>query len=308
MKKQTTKEQGIKKVAVIGTGTLGVQIAIMAAYYGGEVKVYDPDEQSFDRVITLIRQRIANTAREILPPFQNMSEVALKIKRCKSLEEAVADAELVIEAVPEKLELKRTMFEQIDRLAPPEAILATNSSSLPVSKIESATKRPGKCLNIHFYAPDVGKNHVDLMGGSQTTPETMEAGRRWIRSISCVPLPVKKESLGFCFNRVWRAIKRETLHMWADGYVDFRDVDRGYMISNGVSQGPFAMMDQVGLDVVYGIEMVYYNESKDPRDFPPQALKDMIDRNELGVKTGKGFYTYPNPEYKDPSFLKGSIE
>jgi 3-hydroxybutyryl-CoA dehydrogenase len=96
--------------------------------------------------------------------------------------------------------------------------------------------------------------------------------------------------------------------MWAGGYVDFRDIDRGYMIWNNVSQGPFALMDQVGLDVVYEIEMVYYEESKDPKDHPPEALKKMIERNELGVKTGKGFYTYPNPEYKDPDFLKGAKE
>ena len=92
--------------------------------------------------------------------------------------------------------------------------------------------------------------------------------------------------------------------MWADGYADFKDIDRGWMVWNGVSQGPFGFMDGVGLDVVYGIEMVYYNESRDPRDYPPDALRGMIERKELGVKTGKGFYTYPNPEFKDPSFLK----
>lgn len=92
--------------------------------------------------------------------------------------------------------------------------------------------------------------------------------------------------------------------MWAGGYVDFRDIDRGWMIWTGMSQGPFGTMDAVGLDVVYGIEMVYYNESKSPRDRPPRALKAMVDRNHLGVKTGRGFYTYPNPEYKSPNFLK----
>jgi 3-hydroxybutyryl-CoA dehydrogenase len=306
MNNRTEKKNTIQKVAVIGTGTLGVQIALMAAHYSGEAKTYDPDEKAFDRVLNLIRQRMANAARKTLPPFENMDEGVRKIRRCASLGEAVADADLVIEAVPENLELKRKIFQQMDRLSPREAILATNSSSIPVSKIESATSRPEKCLNIHFYSPDLGRNIVDLMGGSRTSGETMEAGRRWILSIGCVPLPVKKELLGFCFNRIWRAIKRESLHMWAGGHVDFRDIDRGYMIWNGVSQGPFALMDQVGLDVVYGIEMVYYEESKDPKDHPPEALKKMIERNELGVKTGKGFYTYPNPEYKDADFLKGS--
>ena len=296
----------IQKLAVVGMGTLGVQIALMAAHYGYEVKAFDPDEKSFERVLKLIQARIANAERKTLPPFENLEKSASKIQRCAKVEEAVADADLVIEAVPEKLDLKRKIFQNLDRLAPKHAILATNSSSIPISKIEIATNRPENCLNIHFYSPDLGRNIVDIMGGSKTTEETMKEGKRWIRSVGCVPLPVKKELLGFCFNRIWRAIKRESLHMWAGGHVDFKDIDRGFMIWNGVSQGPFALMDQVGLDVVYGIEMVYYNESKDPKDFPPEELKNMIERNELGVKTGGGFYTYPNPDYKDPHFLKGA--
>jgi 3-hydroxybutyryl-CoA dehydrogenase len=91
--------------------------------------------------------------------------------------------------------------------------------------------------------------------------------------------------------------------MWADGFVDFKDIDRGWMIFTGMTLGPFGLMDNVGLDVVYDIEMVYYNESNDPKDHPPEALKSMIQRNELGVKTGKGFYTYPDPEYATPEFI-----
>jgi 3-hydroxybutyryl-CoA dehydrogenase len=115
---------------------------------------------------------------------------------------------------------------------------------------------------------------------------------------------VKKEILGFCFNRVWRAIKRETLHMWAGGYVDFRDIDRAWMVFTGMNVGPFGFMDAVGLDVVYDIEMVYYGESADPKDHPPQALKDKLERGELGVKTGKGFYAYPDPEFIRSDFMK----
>jgi 3-hydroxybutyryl-CoA dehydrogenase len=296
----------IKKVAIIGTGTLGAQIALMASYYGGEVKTYDPDEKSFERVLTLIKVRVENSGRKTLPPFMDLESGARAIQRCKKLDEALQGVELVIEAVPEDLDIKRQMFRQLDLLSPPNAILATNSSSIPISRIESATARPEKCLNIHFYSPDLGRNIVDLMGGTKTTTATLEAGEKWIRSLDCVPLRVNKEILGFCFNRIWRAIKRESLHMWAGGYVDFRDIDRGWMIWNGVSQGPFGFMDGVGLDVVYGIEMTYYRESQDPKDHPPEALRKMIKRNELGVKTGKGFYSYPNPEYKNAAFLKGS--
>jgi 3-hydroxybutyryl-CoA dehydrogenase len=147
-------------------------------------------------------------------------------------------------------------------------------------------------------------NIVDVMGGSRTPQELVTLGADWVRSMGCIPLTVKKEILGFCFNRVWRAVKRDVLYMWANGFVDLRDVDRAWMVFTGMKQGPFGLMDTVGLDVVYDIEMVYYKDSGDPKDRPPEALKGMIERGELGVKSGKGFYTYPDPEYLRPDFLK----
>jgi 3-hydroxybutyryl-CoA dehydrogenase len=219
---------------------------------------------------------------------------------------AVQDADLVIEAVPEDVQLKNEIFAQIGRMAPPRAILATNSSSIPVSKMEASSGRPERCLNIHFYFPLEGVNMVDIMGGTKTLPEVMDRAAAWISSLGCIPLPVKKEILGFCFNRVWRAIKREALYVWANGFVDFRDVDRAWMVFTKMKEGPFGLMDKVGLDVVYGIETVYYRDSNDPRDRPPDALLAMIKRDELGVKSGKGFYTYPDPEFLQPDFLKPS--
>jgi len=294
----------IKKVAVIGTGTLGTQIAIHSSYHGYEVSAYDPVSKSLQKTIAMLSLRIANSNRKPVISLKEIQRQAKKIRVASTIEEAVREADLAIEAIPEDLRLKRLIFKQMDAYAPKNAILATNSSSIPVSKIETATRRPEKCLNLHFYSLDLGRNMADVMGGTKTPRRIIELGKEWVKSIGCVPLTVNKELLGFCFNRVWRAVKRETLHMWAGGYVDFRDIDRGWMIWTGMSQGPFGTMDAVGLDVVYGIEMVYYNESKSPRDRPPRALKAMVDRKQLGVKTGKGFYTYPHPEYKDPDFLK----
>ena len=297
--------QPIKKVALIGTGTLGTQIAVQAACYGYDVKAFDQDPESFPKTLQRIRGLMKMRGKGPTLPMEEWEQGAQKVRLTKDLAEAVKEVDLAIEAVLENLELKRKVFSQMDSLAPPDAILATNSSSIPVSKIENATKRPEKCLNLHFYIPASSMNIVDIMGGTKTTAQTMEAGQQFIRSIGCIPLTVKKEILGFCFNSIWRAIKRQTLYMWARGYVDFRDIDRGWMIFTGMSQGPFGLMDTVGLDVVYDIEMVYYKESEDPKDHPPQALKAMIERNELGVKSGKGFYTYPNPEYARHDFLKG---
>jgi len=294
----------IERVAVLGGGTLGAQIALQSADCGYEVWLYDPDEGVFQRQLKNFMAVDQSKVRKSPIRVDRWPQVAGKITMCRSLAEAVGQADLVIEVVPENLELKRKVWAEMDAAAPERAILATNSSSIPVSKLEGATRRPEKCLNLHFYYFLLGQNMADVMGGTRTAPEVFEAGREFVRSLNLVPLTVNKELLGFCFNRVWRAIKRETLYMWANGFVDHRDVDRAWMIFNDTKWGgPFALMDRVGLDVVYDIEMVYYNDSKDPKDHPPQALKDMIERGELGVKTGKGFYTYPDPEYLRPDFL-----
>ena len=296
----------IQNVAVIGAGMLGTQIAIQAASHHCKVTVFDLDPASMGRVLELLKIRMQNSSRKPVLSWSEMKKGARMVNQCASLKEAVDGTDLVIEAVPENLALKRKVFKQLDRLAPRKAILATNSSSIPVSWLEEATSRPERCLNLHFYGLDQGKNIVDVMGGTRTLPGIMKAAKEWVKSIGCIPLTVKKEILGFCFNRIWRAVKREVLYMWAGGYVDFRDIDRGWMNWTGMSLGPFGQMDSVGLDVVYDIEKVYYRESKDPRDRPPKALKAMIDRGDLGVKTGKGFYTYPDPEFRRPGFLKTS--
>jgi 3-hydroxybutyryl-CoA dehydrogenase len=295
-----------KKIAVIGTGTLGAQIALLASDSGYQVTVFDQQAGAFDAMMEKLNADM--TAKQIEPfiPFDRWPACRQQIKQIEDLAEAVKDADLVIEAVPENLELKCEVFRQLGQLAPAETILATNSSSIPVSQLEESSARPERCLNLHFYMALHGMNMADVMGGTRTLPEVVEQGISWVRSLGCIPLTVKKELLGFCFNRVWRAVKREVLHMWANDFVDFRDVDRAWMKFTGREDryGPFGLMDSVGLDVIYDIEMVYYRNSKDPKDHPPEALKQKIDNGELGVKSGQGFYSYPDPEYLHDDFLR----
>ncbi len=125
-----------------------------------------------------------------------------------------------------------------------------------------------------------------------------------MKSIGMLPLVVRRESTGFIFNRVWRSVKRECLHLVDEGVASFEDVDRAWMSYFETEIGPFGLMDRVGLDVVRDIENVYYGESKDLRDLPPKLLIEKIERGELGVKTGRGFYSYPNPVYLDPRWLE----
>ncbi len=296
-------DKPLQNVAVVGTGILGAQIAMLAVNVGYAVKVFDPREGAFQETFNKIRADLRSKGITPFIPWEQWDECHRAVRQVTDLGEAVRDAEMVIEAVPENIELKNKVFRELGEKAPPGAILATNSSSIPVSKMEASSGRPERCLNIHFYFPLQGVNMVDIMGGTKTLPEVMQAGVDWIRSIRCIPLKVNKEILGFCFNRVWRAIKREVLYMWGNGFVDYRDSDRGWMVFTRMKEGPFAIMDKVGLDVVHDIEMVYYNDSKDPGDKPPEALLEMVKRGDLGVKSGKGFYTYPNPEYLEPDFL-----
>ncbi|KON30332.1 hypothetical protein AC480_01315 [miscellaneous Crenarchaeota group archaeon SMTZ1-55] len=269
----------ITTVSVIGVGTLGKQIAERAALCNYEVHVFDVNPRGLREFVQNVQQKVR--------AHGSTGELTIH----DTLADAVSTADLIVEAVPEKLELKRAVFAQIDQAAPSHAIIATNSSSIPVSRLEDAVKRPDKVLNIHFYKiPD--QPMADVARGTATSDDTFEAGLTWVRSLEITPLVVKKECLGFVFNRVWRAIKKECLHVWAGGYAEKEAVDRAWKIFTGMSQGPFELMDAVGLDVVYDIEMMYYRDSGDPRDQPPQRLKAMVDRGDLGVKSGKGFYHY----------------
>jgi 3-hydroxybutyryl-CoA dehydrogenase len=162
--------------------------------------------------------------------------------------------------------------------------------------------------NLHFYHYPWDRNMLDLMGGTRTSPETMRALAAFTRELGIVPLIARVESTGFVYNRVWRAVKREVLHLVDDGVATFQDVDRAWMISYAQPMGPFGKMDLIGLDVIRDIENVYYGESDDPRDAPPPLLTDRVERGDLGVKTGRGFYTYPDPAYEREGFLYAGDE
>lgn len=269
----------IKNVSVIGAGYMGKQIVDKSAENGYKVRIYDVRSEGLDNFMRKIEEKKKSKER--------YEEVTLH----DTLSDAVKDADLIIEAIPEKLELKREIFSKLDKLAPPHAIIATNSSSIPVSKLEEAVDRKEKLLNIHFYHLTY-RPMADIMRGTQTSNETFETGKNWIKSIGIEPIVVKKECFGFVFNRIWRAIKKECLKIWAGDHADIEEVDKAWKIYTGMENGPFRMMDAIGLDVIYDIEMSYFKNSGLSDDKPPDLLKEKVDRGELGVKTRKGFYNY----------------
>ena len=302
----------IKSICIVGAGYMGYQIGLQCASHGTPVRMYDISGEALDQAIESITQLLDVWVADEGIAKGEKEAILGRIHPTDDMVKAISDVDLVIEAIPERLELKREVFSELDRICEEHTILATNSSSIRVSKIEGATDRPDRVLNTHFYSRPWRSSVVELMRGTETSDETMERVREFMLAVGMVPLTVLRESTGFIFNRVWRAIKRECLHLVDEGVASFEDVDRAWMCLYRREMGPFGMMDRigldVGLDVVLDIENVYYEESGDESDRPPGLLLDRVERGELGVKTGKGFYTYPDPAFRDPSWLTASTE
>jgi 3-hydroxybutyryl-CoA dehydrogenase len=294
----------IKSVCVVGSGYMGYQIGLQCAYNGFPVWFYDISIEALGLAIESIAGVLDGWVEEGKLTTKEKENIITRIHTSDNMEEAVSDADLVIEAIPERLELKREVFGQLDRKCREHTILATNSSSIRISRIEDATNRLDRVLNTHFYSSPWRSSVVELMRGTATSDETIERAREFMKAIGMIPLTVLKESTGFIFNRVWRAIKRETLHLVDEGVASFEDVDRAWMCLYGSSIGPFGMMDRVGLDVVLDIERVYFEESEDEDDRPPAILLERVGRGDLGIKSGKGFYSYPDPAYCDPDWIR----
>lgn len=295
----------IETTCILGAGFMGTQIGLHCAVHGYEVWFIDISREVLERATESYTRELQRRVKNHQITISEKNTILSRIHLTMNMKEGTADADLVIETATERLETKREIFSQLDQVCPGHTILATNSSSIRISRIEDATHRPDRVLNAHFYSSIWQNTVVELMRGTATSDETIERVRRFAHNIGLVPLLVRKESTGFIYNRVWRAIKKECLRIVADGVASHEDIDRAWMILLDRPIGPFGMMDRVGLDVVRDIEMVYYNESGDESDVPPKLLLDKIERSELGIKTGKGFYMYPNPAFQNPSWLRG---
>lgn len=293
----------IQTVAIAGCGFMGRQIALHCAVYGYRVQVYDINENSFEIAKLEADFAFQWGAYKSRSPDEQ-SEIRGRIAYTTDFEAAFKNADLVIEAIPEKLELKLELWNKLDKICPPHCILGTNSSSMKVSSIEDAAERTELVANIHFAPSIADRNYVEIMGGTKTSQETIDTIAKWSRSINCVPLIARKEIMGFVVNRLWHAVKKEALKMWAGGYADIEDIDRGWMIMFGTKAGPFGAMDYVGLDVVYDIEMSYFGDSGNPADKPPDELREKVEKGELGIKSGKGFYDNKDLKYLKPDFTK----
>jgi 3-hydroxybutyryl-CoA dehydrogenase len=278
-----------RPVAVIGAGTLGRRIALMFAAHGAQVRIYDLSEEQRRAAVVYVSQS--------LPALRDKLNGGSPghVSADADLGEAVRNAWLVIEAIPERLELKKQIFGQLDELAPPDAILASNSSSYASRMFLDKVVHPERVLNIHFYMPP-NQNAVDVMSCGKTDRDVLDFILATLPQFGLYPFEARRQSTGFIFNRVWAAVKRESLEVVAEGVSTPQEVDGMFQINTGSSAGPFRMMDQVGLDVVLDIEEHYCAEHPEYPEGPRRVLRTYVQQGRLGVKSGAGFYDdYPRP-------------
>ena len=275
-----------RPVAVIGAGTLGRRIALMFASRGGTVRIFARrDEQ-----LAAATQFVAESLPSVIEA-RGFGEPGVATATT-SLGEALDDAWLVVESAPEKLEIKIPLWGEIDRAAPPDTIFATNSSSYPSRLMAEKVRDKTRLCNAHFYMPPL-VNALDLMSDGQTDRELLDTLLTVLPEFGVYPFEARKECTGFIFNRVWAAIKRESLAVVAEGVARPEDVDGMYKLNLGAPAGPFQLMDLVGLDVALDIENHYVDEFPNLPTHARDLLQTYVDAGKLGQKTGEGFYKYP---------------
>lgn len=283
----------IENICIVGAGNMGHQIALSAALAGFKVKCTDVNEAVLQKaeqfVSTYLPERVAKgklRQEEADAGRANLSFVA-------DLAEAASNADLVIEAVLEKLQLKRHIYSELDTICPRHTILATNSSYIVSSKIADVTSRPEKVCNLHFFNPALVMKLVEVVKGPHTSEETAHTLMGVCVRMGKTPVLLKQEIYGFLVNRMLAAIKNEAIYLLDMGIAGHEEIDRAVTLALGYPLGPFRLMDLTGIDLTYYVGMERYQETGDPAYRPSPVIVEKFINKEWGRKTGKGFYDYP---------------
>lgn len=281
----------IERVAVIGVGTMGHGIAQVAAMAGCGVSLYDPQPGTVDAAMDRIRGNLdAGVKRGKVAPEVQATAVA-NLHRATGLRDAVEDADLVVEAVPERLEIKLGLFADLERHAPPGAILASNTSSLSVSRIAEAVDTPQRVIGLHFFNPVHVMRLLEVVRGRETSEATVEAALRFAARIGKEAIVVT-DTPGFASSRLGVALGLEAMRMVEEGVASPADIDRAMELGYNHPMGPLRLSDLIGLDVRLGIAEYLHSELGGERFRPPELLRRMVDERKLGKKTGHGFYDW----------------
>ena len=291
-----------QNITIAGTGVLGSQIAYQTALNGFKVTAYDLDvDAAKQRVLALkdsYKRDLDLTDEDFQAGLNNLTFTT-------NLEEAVQDADYVIEALPEELSIKADFYKQLSTLATAKAIFASNSSTLVPSQLVKYVDRPQKFLNMHFANMIWKCNVAEIMGTDQTDPAVYQAVVDFARAIKMVPIEIHKEQPGYVLISLLIPFVVSAMSLWVKGVADPETVDKDWMISTGAPVGPFIMLDDVGLRTVWNIvNELYATQHKELFKQIADKLKEKIDAGQEGLESGEGFYKYPHPAFEDPDFLK----
>ena len=295
----------VRRVLIIGSGTMGQQIGLQCATHGCQVVLYDIDPVALEAGMARIRAYADEQVRTGVIDAGTRDRALVAIATTADPATAAADVDLVSESVPEDPALKGRVLGQFDALCPPRTIFTTNTSSLLPSMFAAATRRPDRFAALHFHQPVWSGNVVDVMPHPGTSQDTTELLLTFARRIGQIPIHLRKESYGYVFNAMYNAINTAAVTLVANGVASLQDVDRAWMGIFKMPIGPFGMLDDVGLDTVWHITDYWARQLGDAQlrtnaDF----LKTYLDRGCLGTKTGEGFYRYPDPAYTRLGFVE----
>ncbi len=282
----------IKKVAMIGAGIMGNQIAIQVAISGYEVYCYSRKEATVASAKKFSDEWFAKAVVKGKITNEQAEKFQSNLKFTTDIKEAATDADFVIEAVSEVLNTKKAILTEIDQYTKDHTIYASNSSYIVSSLFSDSVKHPEKVLNVHFFNPVLVMKLVEVVQGPHVSDATVETVFEFVKSINKIPVLVKKEIYGFVVNRIYSAITKEACYMLDQGVASIEDIDSAVKNGLGHPMGPFELLDMTGIDLEYDILIGKYLMTGDLSDKPSPAIVERYARGEFGRKTKKGFYNY----------------
>jgi 3-hydroxybutyryl-CoA dehydrogenase len=283
---------GIKTIGVVGAGTMGNGIAQVAAMAGYDVIMSDIEDKFVQNGLKNVEKFLAKSVEKGKMSADDKNAVMGRIKGTTKIED-MKDADLVVEVILEVMDLKKKVFKQLDEITKKEAILATNTSSMSVTEIATATSRPDKVVGMHFFNPVPLMKLVEVIRGLRTSDETITTTLELARKFGKEPVEVKVDVPGFLANRLMIAVAIEAIKLYEQGIASKEDVDKAAKLGLNYPMGPFELMDLTGVDINYHVMDYFYKElPKELKWNPPLTIKNMVKAGLLGRKTGAGWYDY----------------
>lgn len=287
------KFEAIKVISIFGAGTMGHGIAQIMAQQGYKVFLGDISQELLDTALDRVKRSLQKLAEKGKISQDEIEGTLSMITGTIDMEKVAKEADFIIEAIPERLDAKKELFKQFDKVCKEEAIFATNTSTLSITEIASATERPEKVIGMHFFNPVPLMNIVEIVKGLLTSNETIENTRKLVLKLGKEPT-IAKDSPGFASSRLGVALFLEASRMLAEGVASAEDIDKAMRLGYAHRMGPFETCDLVGLDARLNNINALYEATRDPAWKPPQLLKQLVSAGYLGKKPGSkgGYYTY----------------